>query len=175
MYFLFLFPFCNIENLVGEGRVKEDGGRWEQKKTGEFIRNKKKKENSRFCTTTNNLTNSRTGKMFCFFLPRYRKKIQRFAAVCPLFRALHPLCSTVPPWGGMHRHGGRCFVLIVSWFDFIFCCCWSSSNGSSAPSPAQSRTTLSPPCPAPLWALLKALGSAPLQPPSVPGGCDRCS
>lgn len=40
MYFLFLFPFCNIENLVGDGRVKGDGGRREQKKRGEFIENK---------------------------------------------------------------------------------------------------------------------------------------
>lgn len=106
MYFLFLFPFCNIENLVGEGRVKEDGGRWEQKKTGEFIKNKKKKENRRFCTTTNNLTNSRTGKMFFFFCQDTGKKSKDSPQSVPSSARSIPSAPLFP-------HGEACIVTVV--------------------------------------------------------------
>lgn len=96
--------------MVGYGVESEEG--WRKTGTEENGGLKKlKRENRRFCTTTNNLTNSRKGKMlgllFFFFLCQNtgKKKPQRLAEVRPLLPVLRPraplsLCGShaSPPW-----------------------------------------------------------------------------
>ena len=60
--------------MVGYGRESEEGRRKTGTKENGGLK-KKERENRRFCTTTNNLTNSRKGKTLgLLFLPRYRTK-----------------------------------------------------------------------------------------------------
>lgn len=93
---------------------------------------KRGEKNRRFCTTTNNLTNSRKGKMLGLFflllvcLPRYRKK-KKTPKTCrspsPLPRATSPLLNCSSSSVGRHALSRWSVVCFYSFFIFIFCCC----------------------------------------------------
>lgn len=99
MYFLFLFPFCNIENLVGDGRVKGDGGRREQKKRGEFIENKKKERKQKVLHNHKqpHEFQNRENAVGLFFAKIQEKNPKIRCSPSPLPRAPSPLlhCSSM--------------------------------------------------------------------------------
>lgn len=176
MYFLFLFPFCNIENLVGEGRVKGDGGRWEQKKTGEFIKNKTKERKQKVLHNHKQPHEFQNRENVGFFFAKIQEKNPKIrGSLSPPPRAPSPLlhCSSV----GRHASSRwsvlnfDCFLI----FTLFFAAVDHLPLGAQPPARPRAGPHCHLPVLLPAGLCCKRWGRLPPQPPSVPGGCDGCS
>lgn len=176
MYFLFLFPFCNIENLVGDGRVKGDGGRREQKKRENLLKiNKRKKtEGSAQPQTTSRIPKQGKCCWFVFCQDTGKKPKDSLQSV--------PSSPSSIPSAPLLLHGEACIVTVVGalfwlFLDLIlfFAAVDHLPMGAQPPARPGAGPCCHLPVLLPAGLCCKRWGRLPPQPPSVPGGCDRCS